>query len=175
MRFHDIDCKSKLTRHRLCLEDEDKDIEPYVSYTQQLGSEYIDLILQKSDWMFDIDKENAMHVSDGHLRGFSDKSLKIFIADDERVESLPRLRVAQYLHKIEVDLCLQYLQHVTGELNDQEPALHDYYADTLLQAASSSRHTPSFEDKYSALVQFLSHSQQYSPKERLKGVPADGG
>ncbi|TIA88198.1 hypothetical protein E3P99_02716 [Wallemia hederae] len=140
---------------RLCFEDEDKDIEPCVSYTQQLGSEYIDLILQKSDWMFDIDKENAMHVN------------------DERVESLPRLRVAQYLHKIELDLCLQYLQHVTGELNDQEPALHDYYADTLLQAASLSRNTPLFEDKYSAFVQFLSQSQQYSPKERLRGIPAD--
>lgn len=100
---------------------------------------------------------------------------KIFVADDERVESLPRLRVAQYLRDIDVELSLQYLKYATEDLNDQEPALHDYFADTLLQSTLRSRDTPAFNGKYEAYIDFLSRSQQYAPKERLRAIPTDGG
>ncbi|TIA80264.1 hypothetical protein E3P98_02781 [Wallemia ichthyophaga] len=153
---------------RLCLEsesetenengNEESDLEPCIAYTQQLGREYIDLILDKSRWMFDVNKDIA---------------IQIFIADDERVESLPRLRVAHYLHDIDSHLSLRYLKYATEEINDQDPALHDYYADALLQATLHSRNTPSFDSTYASYVAFLSRSQHYAPKERLRGIPAD--
>lgn len=58
--------------HRLCLEsesetenengNEESDLEPCIAYTQQLGREYIDLILDKSRWMFDVNKDLAIQV-----------------------------------------------------------------------------------------------------------------
>lgn len=53
---------NKYFSNRLCIEDEEKDIEPSVSYIKQLGVENFDLILQNSRWMFDIDQDEAMQV-----------------------------------------------------------------------------------------------------------------
>ncbi|TIC02465.1 hypothetical protein E3Q17_01424 [Wallemia mellicola] len=139
-------------------EEEGKDIDSSVSYIQQLGSEYIDLILQKSRWMFDIDKQTA---------------IQIFIADDERVESLPKLRVAEYLNSFDIGLGLQYLRYAIKELNDQDPSLHNYFADTLLEAVLRNRKTEEFQTIYDAYLDFLRSSHQYAPKARLKAIPID--
>lgn len=82
--------------------------------------------------------------------------------------------MAEYLNSFDISLGLQYLEYATKELNDQDPNLHNCFADTLLEAVLRNRKTEEFQTLYDAYLDFLSSSYQYAPKARLKAIPVDG-
>lgn len=82
--------------------------------------------------------------------------------------------MAEYLNSFDIELGLQYLKYATKDLNDQDPSLHNYFADTLLEAVLRSRKTEEFQTIYDAYIDFLQSSHQYAPKARLKAIPIDG-
>ena len=80
-----------------------------VAYLESLPSEYFELILEYISWPIEEDPKLAMEV---------------FLADSENAESLPRDRVLSFLKEIDLQLAIQYLEHVIDELDDDTPDFH---------------------------------------------------
>lgn len=82
-----------------------------VHYLQQLGPEYIDLILQFSEWI---------------VRQYPDDGFRIFTEDvSEETERLPRDKVLSFLERINPDLAIPYLEHVIHVWKDSTATFHN--------------------------------------------------
>ncbi|KAL3457375.1 hypothetical protein BJX64DRAFT_280632 [Aspergillus heterothallicus] len=130
-----------------------------IAYLQHLPPDQIDLILEFADWP---------------VREEPKLGMDIFLADTENAETLPRAKVLDFLQNIDVKLAVQYLEHVTGELNDLTPDLHQrlvsLYLDRLLKRKSDGNAFSSEEDylEWSGkFINILKSSDQYSPSKTL--------
>ena len=150
------------------LETEDGKAPPYlqgpqrtVAYLQNLPPELIDLILEYAEWP---------------IRSNSDLGMEIFLADTENSETLPRLRVLNFLQKIDPKLAVKYLEHIIEELNDTTPDFHqrlidDYLAGLKSKDPGGDLKKSEYKDK---LLNFLRSSQHYESWKVIQQLPGDG-
>ncbi|ESZ97403.1 hypothetical protein SBOR_2231 [Sclerotinia borealis F-4128] len=120
-----------------------------IGYLQHLPPEMIDLILEFAEWP---------------LRADPDLGMEIFLADTENAETLPRERVLNYLHDIDINLEIKYLEHVINELNDMTPDFHNRLAGAYMQELKQrqDRDSEDWKDLMERMVSFLRSSKQYS-------------
>ena len=132
-----------------------------VGYLQHLPPELIDLILEFADWPLRADPELGM---------------EIFLADTENAETLPRDRVIEFLHSINVELEVKYLEHIIKELNDMTPEFHNSLVTAYIQELKSrkDRDSESWRTLMEHLVSFLHASSQYSMTKAFGLIPRDG-
>ncbi len=132
-----------------------------VAYLQNLPPEMIDLILDFARWPLERDRELGMEV---------------FLADTENAETLPRVKVLDFLQDIDRKLEVQYLEHIISELNDKTPSFHQRMADIYIQGLKtddfeSEEQRRLWKDK---ALEFLRDSKDYQAYKALKKLPPDG-
>lgn len=148
--------------------DEKDDIAPQlygpqrtVAYLQNLPPEMIDLILEFVEWPLKQDPELGMEV---------------FLADSENAETLPRLPVLEFLHRIDKDLELKYLKHVIHELNDATPDFHQRLVNMYLEGLQSKEFNSDVERTAwkENLLDFLKNSRHYQAYKVMGQLSRDG-
>ncbi|KAL0258814.1 Vacuolar morphogenesis protein 6 [Diplodia seriata] len=152
-------------------DDEGEDVTPAlrgpqrtIAYLQQLPPDLIDLILEYAEWP---------------VRADPAKGMEIFLADTENAETLPRDRVLDFLHAIDLKLSVRYLEHIINELGDRTPDFHqrlvDEYLDRLLKARESDVFESEEEHKEwrEKLEVFLRNSHQYNKARIFRALPQD--
>lgn len=132
-----------------------------VAYLQNLPPEMIDLILDFARWPLMRDRELGMEV---------------FLADTENAETLPRVKVLDFLQDIDATLAVQYLEHIINELNDPTPVFHQRLADIYIQGLKtdefeSEEQRRLWKDK---ALEFLRNSKNHQAYKALKQLPPDG-
>ncbi|KAJ1026822.1 hypothetical protein NDA16_002119 [Ustilago loliicola] len=94
--------------------DDEDDVEekmrPTIQYLQNLGQEFIDVILETSHWLLKVDSELGMEV---------------FTADTGKVGSWPRLEIVDDLNRFDKELCAVYLEYIIDNAGEADPELHD--------------------------------------------------
>lgn len=161
-------------------EDED-DVEekmrPTVQYLQNLGAEFIDVILESSHWLLEVDSELGMEV---------------FTADTGKVGSWPRLEIVDDLNRFDKGVCAAYLEFIIEHAGEADPELHDKLIRLYLRRAAELREQlPSGgaaqrqegekkvegqserDELMQKLLTFLRSSTQYRPEQILVRLPAD--
>lgn len=164
--------------------DDEDDVEdkmrPTIQYLQNLGPEFIDVILETSHWLLEVDNELGMEV---------------FTADTGRVGSWPRLEIVDDLNKFDKELCAVYLEFIIDNAGEADPELHDKLIRLYLKRAAMLRErlqseatavTTDNEDRdrdsnleaeraelMQKLLKFLRTSTQYRPEQILVRLPAD--
>ncbi|SJX63147.1 related to Vam6/Vps39-like protein involved in vacuolar morphogenesis [Sporisorium reilianum f. sp. reilianum] len=168
--------------------DEEEDVEekmrPTIQYLQNLGPEFIDVILEASHWLLEVDSELGMEV---------------FTADTGKVGSWPRLRIVDDLNRFDKALCAVYLEFIIDNVGEADPELHDKLIRLYLGRAAHLREqlqsSTSGQDRHDddgaantasrpttqterdglmqKLLRFLRSSTQYRPEQILVRLPAD--
>ncbi|KAL2811670.1 hypothetical protein BJX63DRAFT_422212 [Aspergillus granulosus] len=135
------------------------------AYLQHLPPDQIDLILEFAEWP---------------VRAEPELGMEIFLADTENAETLPRDKVLEFLQTIDVKLAVRYLEHVTGELNDLTPDLHQrlatFYLDRLQKRKNDESEFSSNEEYLTwseKFITMLKSSDQYSPSKILGRLDRD--
>ncbi|CAD6448824.1 315887b3-c3cc-4346-a3d6-d2c274557d9a [Sclerotinia trifoliorum] len=120
-----------------------------VGYLQHLPPEMIDLILEFAEWP---------------LRADPDLGMEIFLADTENAETLPREKVLNFLHNIDINLEVRYLEHVINELNDMTADFHNRLVGAYMQELKQrlDRDSEQWKDLMGRMVSFLRSSNIYS-------------
>ena len=141
--------------------DEEDDVEdkigPTIRYLQSLGPEHIALILDTAHWVLRVDKKMGM---------------EIFCADAGKVSSLPRFDIVADLEGFDEELCIEYLKHLTENMGEGDPSLHEKLSFLLLRRAERQVG----EEKRATvaeLLHLLQSSQQYRAERVLNKVPTD--
>jgi len=141
--------------------DEEDDVEekvgPTIRYLQNLGPEYISLILETAHWVLGIDRKMGM---------------EIFCADTGKVSLLPRFEVVADLEVFDKDLCIEYLVHLIQVMGEGDPSLHEKMAFLLLRRAEKQQG----EEKANTIADFLlllETSHQYRAERVLNRLPTD--
>ncbi|RAL64353.1 hypothetical protein DID88_001829 [Monilinia fructigena] len=116
---------------------------------KHLPPEMIDLILEFAEWP---------------LRTDPNLGMEIFLADTEIAETLPRNRVLNFLHNIDINLEIRYLEHLINELNDMTPDFHNRLAGAYMQELKQrqDRDSEEWTDLMERMVSFLRSSKIYS-------------
>ncbi|MCO5565788.1 hypothetical protein L7F22_019463 [Adiantum nelumboides] len=148
------------------VEDVEDKVEPTVRYLQNLGPDYIDLILRTSHWVLSMDEGWGMD---------------IFTGDTGKVSLLPRFAIVKDLESFDERICILYLQYLIKELRDGDPSLHEKLAFLLLHRAESIKTEKGDDEESSstrkkALADLLGHlesSQQYRAERVLNRVPTE--
>lgn len=132
-----------------------------VGYLQSLPPEMTDLILEFADWV---------------LRRNAELGMEVFLADSENAETLPREKVVNYLSGINVDLEIQYLEHVISELGDGTPDFHNRLVELLINTLKDNKVRDSkWEERLHKLVDFLKEGpHQYGLTRAFGMIPRDG-
>ncbi|KAH8157069.1 hypothetical protein CIB48_g11173 [Xylaria polymorpha] len=131
-----------------------------VGYLQSLPPEMTDLILEFADWV---------------LRRNAELGMEVFLADSENAETLPREKVVNYLSGINVDLEIQYLEHVISELGDGTPDFHNRLVELLINTLKDNKVRDSkWEERLHKLVDFLKEGpHQYGLTRAFGMIPRD--
>ncbi|XP_022091314.1 vam6/Vps39-like protein [Acanthaster planci] len=148
-----------------------------VAYLQRLGHEHMDTICEYAKWVL------KAHPEDG---------LKIFTEDIPEVESLPRIRVLDYLMTVVKRLTVPYLEHVILTCGDTTPEFHNrlihLYREMVQEKMADYLHTlpegqlppragtepGEFGELRRKLLFFLETSSSYIPERLLTHFPFDG-
>ena len=151
--------------------DDEDDVEekmrPTIQYLQNLGPEFIEVILETSHWLLEVDSELGMEV---------------FTADTGKVGSWPRLEIVDDLNRFNKDLCAVYLEFIIENAGEADPTLHDKLIKLYLRRAAELREQgesqgeAAREDRsklMQKLLRFLRISTQYRPEQILVRLPAD--
>ncbi|SPO24439.1 related to Vam6/Vps39-like protein involved in vacuolar morphogenesis [Ustilago trichophora] len=157
-------------------EDVEEKMRPTIQYLQNLGPEFIDVILETSHWLLEVDAELGMEV---------------FTADTGKVGSWPRLEVVDDLNRFDEELCAVYLEFIIENAGEADPELHDKLVKLYLRRAAhlrkrlqaegddaeqtaTTRSTQRERDELmQKLLKFLRSSMQYRPEQILVRLPAD--
>ncbi|KAL1915253.1 uncharacterized protein VTP21DRAFT_7529 [Calcarisporiella thermophila] len=138
---------------------------PTVSYLQRLDSEHLDLILEYSTWVLEVDPENGM---------------QIFMDEYPGVEELPRERVLEHLETFSLDLSIQYLEYIIHNLGDETPDLHNRLISSYLAKMQEhgeldgQAHYEEMSSERRKLLLFLEQSTYYRAERVLSQLPIDG-
>lgn len=141
-----------------------------VSYLQNLPPDLIDLIFEFAKWPLIEEPELGMEV---------------FLADTENAENLPRERVLNFLHDVNPEFAVQYLEHIIQELNDMTPDFHQRLVNLYLEKlkVGDANNRPgkwTFNNDIERtqwierLQHFLRSSSQYSTGKTFNFLPKDG-
>ncbi len=147
-------------------DDAEDKVRPTIQYLQNLGPEFIDVILETSHWLLEVDSALGMEV---------------FTADTGKVGSWPRLEIVDDLNRFDKSLCAMYLEFIIDSAGEADPALHDKLIKLYLRRAADLRNTGK-ESKTSTdaaertklmqkLLKFLRASTQYRPEQILVRLP----
>ncbi|SNX83782.1 related to Vam6/Vps39-like protein involved in vacuolar morphogenesis [Melanopsichium pennsylvanicum] len=168
-------------------DDTEEKMRPTIRYLQNLGPEFMDVILETSHWLLDVDGELGMEV---------------FTADTGKVGSWPRLEIVHDLNRFDKELCAAYLEFIVENTGEADPELHDKLIKLYLrraaslrersqcgsrdgnhkdtdqkesEARSTSARSPQEEriELIQKLLKFLRTSTQYRPEQMLVRLPAD--
>lgn len=133
-----------------------------VGYLQNLSPDLIGLILEFAEWT---------------LRADPALGMEIFLADTENAETLPRDKIVDFLHGIDIELERQYLEHIINELHDLSPDFHNRLVTVYLQELTSARNREATDwtDSMTSLLSFLKSSKQYSLMKAFNLIPKDDG
>ncbi|KAL8354101.1 hypothetical protein RB601_003785 [Gaeumannomyces tritici] len=115
-----------------------------VRYLQSLPPEMIDLILEFSEWT---------------LKAAPGLAMEVFVADTENAETLPRHKVVEFLGRIDVELEVQYLDHIISELNDMTPDFHNRLVDILIKHLQTKEKGEEWNLMMDRLLRFLKEGQ----------------
>ncbi|KAJ2892218.1 vacuolar sorting protein 39 domain 1 [Zalerion maritima] len=129
-----------------------------VVYMQNLSPDMIDLILEFSEWT---------------LRADPGLGMEVFVADSQNSETLPRDRVVEFLSRIDVELEIQYLDHIITELNDMTPDFHNRLVELIIAQLKVKTAGDEGSHEISRLVRFLRDSNQYSLSKAFSLIPRD--
>ncbi|KAH7884496.1 hypothetical protein F5I97DRAFT_2037539 [Phlebopus sp. FC_14] len=127
---------------------------PTISYLQKLGPEHLQHIFESARWVFDQDRDMAF---------------EIFTSD---AVELPRAPVADYLEKIDTQICARYIEYLIEEKEEDSVIFHDRLAELYLNitmAAKKRGDEKKRTDLYSKLLQFIDTTHHYRP-DRLYGL-----
>ncbi|SOV08962.1 related to Vam6/Vps39-like protein involved in vacuolar morphogenesis [Ustilago sp. UG-2017a] len=173
--------------------DDEDDVEekmrPTIQYLQNLGPEFIDVILETSHWLLEVNSELGMEV---------------FTADAGKVGSWPRLEIVDDLNRFDKELCAAYLEYIIENAGEADPKLHDKLIRLYLRRAADLGERLQSKDEAGAndsqaqadgkqgnqcstpqslrsereelmqkLLRFLRSSTQYRPEQILVRLPAD--
>ena len=132
-----------------------------VGYLQNLPPEMLDIILKYVEWPLKVDPDVGMQV---------------FLADTENAETLPRLKVLEFLQGTDNKLAIRYLKHIIFELNDETPDFHHrligVYLDGLkTQHFDSDSERSAWRDD---LIEFLKTSNHYESWKVIQQLGRDG-
>jgi tetratricopeptide (TPR) repeat protein len=132
-----------------------------VGYLQQLPPEMIDLILEFAEWPLRTDPKLGMD---------------IFLADTENAETLPRMKVLDFLQQIDLKLAVRYLEHIVEELNETDPDFHQRLVDLLLERLRAGDFESDEEKKEwrERLQLFLKTSRNYNNYRVFQQLPSSG-
>ncbi|KAF8252217.1 hypothetical protein K440DRAFT_536518 [Wilcoxina mikolae CBS 423.85] len=129
-----------------------------ITYLERLKADHIDLIFEFATWPLKVEPKLGM---------------EIFVGDTGNSESLPRLRVLDFLEQQDQGLAIQYLEHIVTELKDMTPEFHTRLAGLYL-AVLSRDHTQAEKDSWHArFLKFLETSDQYRAEKVLGSLPRD--
>ncbi|KAJ5693418.1 hypothetical protein N7462_002841 [Penicillium macrosclerotiorum] len=120
-----------------------------VAYLQNLPPDQIDLILEFGEWP---------------LRTNHELGMEVFLAETENAETLPRLRVLDFLEKIDEKLAVWYLEHVVQEWNELSPDLHQRLLMLYLDQVNADKNDAKSKAKF---LSMLRESEQYSLAKTL--------
>ena len=130
-----------------------------VAYLKQLPPDLIEMILEFAAWP---------------VQEKPEVGIEVFTADTENAEHLPKEKVLQFLADINVDLELQYLEHIINELGNQTPEFHqrlvDLYLDELKRPYVDDTRRSVLQEK---LETFLRNSKRYNKNKTFKQLPSD--
>ncbi|KAI0910915.1 SPX domain-containing protein [Ustulina deusta] len=130
-----------------------------VGYLQSLPPEMTDLILEFADWV---------------LRRDPDLGMEVFLADSENAETLPREKVVTYLGGINVNLEIQYLEHIVDELGDGTPEFHNRLVELLINSLKDDESRGGkWKERLHKLIEFLKESHQYGLTRAFGMIPRD--
>lgn len=134
-------------------------VEPTVAYLHKLGAQYLDLIFEGARWVFSLNQ---------------DAGLKVFTADLEEVESLPRHAVLSYLSRTTTaENTAKYLEHVIHHLHEDGPEFHERLIELYLDEVERVRPEDADQSAYSRLTDFMETSTQYRADRLLGRIPDD--
>lgn len=146
-------------------DDEEEKVGPTVRYLQNLGPEFIDLILETSHWVLEQNPKQGMD---------------IFTADTGKVSSLPRYEIVADLEQFNKDLCAQYLEYIIENAGEADPEMHDKLVLLYLRKAAKSSKSQAKEqsktertETMNKLLTFLRKSEQYRSELILGRLPAE--
>lgn len=138
-------------------EDVEEKVGPTIRYLQNLGPEYISLILETSHWVLGIDKKMGM---------------EIFCADAGKVSSLPRFDIVADLEAFDEDLCINYLDHLVQVMGEGDPSLHEKLAFLLLRRAEKQQGDAK-QESVAEFLHLLETSHQYRAERVLNRLPTE--
>ncbi|CAD6933013.1 unnamed protein product [Tilletia controversa] len=98
----------------------------------------------------------------------------VFTADTGKVGQLPRFKVVEDLASYDPDMCIIYLEHIIGTLNDGDPSLHEKLASLYLSKAANLASLDAHDQRAAVidkLSRFLELSEQYRPERILNQLP----
>lgn len=131
-----------------------------IQYLQNLPPSEIDLILEHAGWTLQSNPEYAM---------------EIFIGDTENAETLPRERVAAFLHDVDMKLEGQYLEHIIMELDDMKPDFHNRLVEIYVEKLGKMKRGDDWDAVMAQFVMFLRESRQvYSLTKAFSLIPRNG-
>ncbi|KAI3482272.1 hypothetical protein L1887_55105 [Cichorium endivia] len=96
-------------------------LRPTIQYLQNLGPEFIELIVESSHWLLEVDAELG---------------IEVFTADTGKVGSWPRLEIVDDLNKFDKRLCAVYLEYIIDHAGEADPELHDKLIKLYLRQAA---------------------------------------
>jgi hypothetical protein len=130
-----------------------------VAYLKQLPPALIEMILEFAAWP---------------VREKPEVGVDIFTADTENAANLPKDQVVQFLADINVDLEVQYLEHIINELGNETPEFHqrlvDLYLEELKEADIDALRKSTLQEK---LQMFLRKSKRYNKNKTFRQLPTD--
>ncbi|KAH7097488.1 hypothetical protein BKA62DRAFT_716172 [Auriculariales sp. MPI-PUGE-AT-0066] len=149
----------KLLKELSADDDDPRDkLDPTVRYLHKLGLQDMDIIFKWARWTFDVN---------------ADIALKIFTLEES---PLPRKAVVDYLRRIDPTLAMRYVEHLIGELHEEEPLFHDRLIDLYLESVTKlglSGKTEERDKIYSKLLVFIRSSSQYHTDRLFAHLPND--
>ncbi|EPS39104.1 hypothetical protein H072_7137 [Dactylellina haptotyla CBS 200.50] len=141
-----------------------------VTYLEKLYDDQLPLIFEYSSWVLQKDPKLGMHV---------------FIEDTPQAESLPRDKVLDFLRTTDVELGVQYAEHLIKELHDDSPDYHNWLIEGYLMLMKEEKEdivddgwkwklSSAEREQYAEKVlKFAEDSQQYWPEKIIRWIPKD--
>ena len=147
-----------------------------VSYLQKLGADYLEVIFEYSRWV---------------LKSFPNDGLQVFTDESAECKSLPANKVVKFLKDISNRLVIQYLEYIImkrGETKqDHHNALAMSYKDEIVQLqieyqaslsesqemAKAGQEPGELGELRKKLLQFLTESEHYDPRDLLVSFPME--
>ncbi|KAL7417275.1 hypothetical protein BDY24DRAFT_412023 [Mrakia frigida] len=136
---------------------EDK-LDPTIRYLLALGPKYLPLIFETSRWVFE---ENF------------DWAMKIFTADPDTVEPLPRHEVLVHLETVSPRAAVSFLEFLIEKLGEKGAEFHDRLAELYLEDVKKGKKSVKEEGPYAKALKFLKSSNLYRPDHVLRYLPDD--